>query len=349
MNVTALFALALDPARVLTAQGLTPDPWQREVLFSTARDILLNCSRGAGKSRVTSALALHTALFRPRSLVLLVSRSLRQSTELFRYVKQGYRALERPLPAVKDNECQLELANGSRLLALPGREETIRSFQGVNLLILDEAARVPDTLFSSLSPMTGVSGGRTICRSTPFGQRGFFWREWHNPAVNWKRCRVPWHECPRLTAEFIENERRKFGESWIRQEYECSFEAREGLVYPEFEQCVMDGGRAPAAGERRVGGIDFGFRNPFAALWGFLDRDGVLHVTDEIYQREKTLDVLSRQLPRGVTWYADPAGAGDIAALRRANHRVLKGLNDLRLGIQAVTSRIRTGRRTVGG
>ena len=69
MNVTALFALALDPARILTAQGLTPDPWQREVLLSTARDILLNCSRGAGKSRVTSALALHTALFRPRSLV----------------------------------------------------------------------------------------------------------------------------------------------------------------------------------------------------------------------------------------------------------------------------------------
>src|SRR5438132_13259 len=103
----------------------------------------------------------------PRSLVLLVSRSLRQSTELFRYVKQGYRALERPVPAVKDNECQLELANGSRLVALPGREETVRSFQGVSLLILDEAARVPDTLFSSLSPMTGVSGGRTICLSTP--------------------------------------------------------------------------------------------------------------------------------------------------------------------------------------
>ena len=149
------------------------------------------------------------------------------------------------MPAVKDNECQLELANGSRLVALPGREETIRSFQGVSLLILDEAARVPDTLFSSLSPMTGVSGGRTICLSTPFGQRGFFWREWHNPNVPWTRFRVLWHECPRLTPAFIDNERRKFGESWIRQEYECSFEAREGLVYPEFEQCVTDGGRAP--------------------------------------------------------------------------------------------------------
>lgn len=105
-------ALALDPTRVLAAQGLTPDPWQRAVLFATARDVLLCCSRGAGKSRVTSALALHTALCRPRSLVLLVSRSLRQSTELFRYVKQGYRALGRPVETVKDNETQLEFANG---------------------------------------------------------------------------------------------------------------------------------------------------------------------------------------------------------------------------------------------
>jgi hypothetical protein len=34
-------------------------------------------------------------------------------------------------------------------------------------------------------------------------------------------------------------------------------------------------GPAPQGG-RRVGGIDFGFRNPFAAVWGTLDRDGIL-------------------------------------------------------------------------
>jgi hypothetical protein len=351
MNEAALLAAALDPVRLLTAQGLTPDPWQRDVLFSTARAILLCCSRGAGKSRVTSALALHTALFKPGSLILLASRSLRQSTELFRYVKQGYRAVGRPVDAVKDNECQLELANGSRLVALPGREETIRAFQGVNLLILDEAARIPDELFASVAPMTGVSGGRTVCLSTPFGQRGFFWREWHNDAVPWTRFRVPWQQCPRLTAEFIDNERRKFGDAWIRQEYECSFESREGVVYPDFAQCLMDTplghGLETVPQRRRLGGIDFGFRNPFAAVWGFLDRDGVLHITDEIYKRETTLDVLAGMLPKGILWYADPAGAGDIATLIRANHRVRKGINDLRLGIQTVTAWIRTGKLKV--
>jgi hypothetical protein len=347
VNDTALLALALDPTRILTAQGLAADPWQRELLFSTARDILLNCSRGAGKSRVTSALALHTALTQPRSLVLLVSRSLRQATELFRYVKEGYRALGRPIDALKDNECQLELANRSRVVALPGREETIRSFQGVRLLILDEAARIPDELYSSVSPMTGVSGGRTVCLSTPFGQRGFFWREWHNEQVAWTRFRIPWQQCPRLTLAFIDNERRKFGDAWIRQEYECSFEAREGLVYPDFAQCLTDNPPAVPVGQRRVGGIDFGFRNPFAAVWGFVDANDVLHLVGEIYRSQTPLHVLAAALPRGVLWYADPAGRTEIEELRADGHKVLRGINSLRLGLQAVTARLRTGRLRV--
>ena len=106
MNNAAMLSLSLDPTAILTAQNLEPDPWQRQLLLSKAPAILLNCSRGAGKSRTTSALALHTALFRCESLVLLISRSQRQANELFRYVKQGYRAIGRPLEAIKETETQ---------------------------------------------------------------------------------------------------------------------------------------------------------------------------------------------------------------------------------------------------
>lgn len=34
-------ALALDPTQILRAQGITPDPWQAELLYSTARSVLL--------------------------------------------------------------------------------------------------------------------------------------------------------------------------------------------------------------------------------------------------------------------------------------------------------------------
>jgi hypothetical protein len=214
----------------------------------------------------------------------------------------------------------------------------------VRLLILDEAARVPDDLYGSVSPMTGVTQGRTICLSTPFGQRGFFWREWFAEDAPWVRFEVPWQKCPRLSAEFVAEERRKFGDAWISQEYECSFVSMEGLVYPEFEQCVVsDLSVSLEVRGTLVGGIDFGFRNPFAAVWGVLDHDGVLHLTHERYLRQTPLSDHARALPRGVMWYADPAGRTEIEELRRAGHKVRRGNNDIRPGIAAMTARIRTG------
>jgi hypothetical protein len=96
-----------------------------------------------------------------------------------------------------------------------------------------------------------------------------------------------------------------------------------------------------------VGGLDWGYRNPFAALWGALDGDDVLTVTGERYVRETPLHEHVRHLPPGVTWYADPAGAQEIASLRQAGFLVYKANNDLRPGIAAVQARLQTGRLRV--
>ena len=117
----ALLLLALDPSRVMLGRGLTPDPWQRRLLLDPGRQVLLNCSRQSGKSQTVAALAVHTAVFRPGSLILLVSPSLRQSTELFRKVLDGYQAIGRPIAARAATQTRLELANHSRVLCLPGK------------------------------------------------------------------------------------------------------------------------------------------------------------------------------------------------------------------------------------
>jgi hypothetical protein len=351
MDAQQLLALALDPARILTAQGLTPDPWQQELLFQPRRQVLLNCSRQSGKSSVAAALALHTALFRRGSLILLVSPSLRQSNELFRKALDGYQAIGRPLPCRAASQSRLELINNSRIVSLPGREETVRSFSKVNLLVIDEAARVPDDLYRALRPMLAVSRGRLVCLSTPFGRRGFFHQEWSDPRADWQRIEVPWQQCPRIAPEFIAAERLALGDSWVRQEYECSFEALAGLVYPDFAgQCAV--ADAPSAlptspTSPTLGGIDFGYRNPFAALWGHQDRDGVLWITGERYERQCTILEHAQHLPRKVTWYADPAGAEEIAALRQFGLVVRKGGNELRAGIAAVRARLEAGKLKV--
>jgi hypothetical protein len=343
-----LLALALDPARILEARGLRPDPWQRALLLSGDRQVLLNASRQSGKSTVVSALALHTVLFTPGALVLLVSPSLRQSAEIFRKVLDAYKALGRPVPALSRTQLRLELANGSRVLCLPGREDTIRSFGGVNLLVIDEAARVADDLYRSVRPMLAVSQGRLIALSTPFGQRGWFYQEWSG-AGPWKRVQVTWRDCPRITPEFIAEETRALGPAWVAQEYETLFTALEGLVYPDFAQAVVEEWPAPTG--RPVGGIDFGWRNPFAAVWGVLDRDDVLWIEGERYLTQTPLHEHAAALRqrKGVEWYADPAGATEIAELRAGGLAVRRGDNDIRLGIAAVSARLRTGRLKVLG
>jgi hypothetical protein len=350
MMARRLLALALDPTRILRAQGLTADPWQRDLLLSTDRQVLLNCSRQSGKSTTVAALALHTALFRSPALVLILSPGLRQSGELFRKVKDAYNALNRPSAAVLENNTTLELANGSRIVSLPGKESTIRSYSNVALLLLDEASRVVDELYRSVRPMLAVSQGRLIALSTPFGQRGFFWHEWlHN--TSFKKVKVTWHDCPRITPAFIAQERASLGDQWVRQEYECSFEALAGLVYPDFhEQAVIDL-LPPTLNGRLVGGLDFGWRNPFAALWSRRDHDDVLTLIGERYLRQTPLHEHAQALRQqpGVMWYADPAGATEIAELRSAGLAVRRGDNDIRLGIAAVSARLRTGRLKVLG
>ena len=122
MSPARTLALMLDPALILTAQGLAPDPWQRDLLLSTDNSVLLCCSRQAGKSTTVSALAVHTALLRVPALTLILWPSQRQSGETFRKIKDAYNALGRPAGAVVENQSTLELAKGSRVVCLPGAQ-----------------------------------------------------------------------------------------------------------------------------------------------------------------------------------------------------------------------------------
>jgi hypothetical protein len=207
----------------MVAAGMTPDPWQSELLQNDWQRALLLCSRQAGKSTVTGALATHTALYQPGSLTLLLSAAQRQSGELFKTVKNFYHAIPDVVPVKQESALQMELVNGSRIIALPGREQTIRGYAGVDLLVIDEASRVDDALYYSTRPMLAVSGGRLIALTTPFGKRGFFHQEWTEEGDDWQRTKITALQVPRISSEFLEEERRALGEWWYLQEYFCEF------------------------------------------------------------------------------------------------------------------------------
>jgi hypothetical protein len=121
LNDLTTLAAALDPAVLFEqAVGAEPDGWQAKVLRSMAARQLLLCCRQAGKSSVTAVLGLHMALYQPGAPVLLLARSQRQSGELFKKLAGFYRTLGRPVAADSASAATLSLANGSRVVSLPG-------------------------------------------------------------------------------------------------------------------------------------------------------------------------------------------------------------------------------------
>lgn len=130
---------------------------------------------------------------------------------------------------------------------------------------------------------------------------------------------------------------------------------REGLVYPGFDACIVEsnGARIP---DPSVGGIDFGYHNKFAALWGHIDHDDVLWITGMRYVSGTTVPVHAALIPRGVRYSCDPAQPESIAQLRSHGHeclpcvhRPVRGASGemkkpVLAGIDMVSERIRTGR-----
>lgn len=223
-------SMGLSAVSLMEAAGMTPDPWQADLLQSRADRTLLLCGRQTGKSTISSLLGLHLALYSPGSLVLLLSPSLRQSQELFRRVSEFYNSLKRPIPATAETTQKLELGNGSRIVSLPAQERTVRGYSAASLLIVDEAARVLDELYHTVRPMLATGGGRLILLSTPWGKRGFFYEEWGGIG-DWLRIEVPATSCKRIKESFLEEERRSLPEAWFRQEYLCEFVERSGQLF----------------------------------------------------------------------------------------------------------------------
>jgi hypothetical protein len=222
---------ATDAALLAARAGYLVDDWQRDVLRSTHHQILMNCSRQSGKSTITALMALHQAIYTDSSLVLLLSPSLRQSQELFRKTKSSLRALGRDAQSIEEeSSLRVELANGSRIVCLPGKEGSVRGYSSVSLLIIDEAARVEDELYQAVRPMLAVSRGRIVLLSTPFGKRGFFWRTWNEPQ-GWHVVTVNAYSCPRIDREWLESERLQIPDMFFRSEYLCEFTEAEDSVF----------------------------------------------------------------------------------------------------------------------
>ena len=229
------------PLALAEALGLALDGWQRRVLASTARRLILKGPRQIGKSTVSGLLSLHVALTVPGSLVLLIAPTQDQSKESARAVRGMAAdlglATEEHAEAIAPtalSASRIEFPSGSRVVALPGRSEAgIRGYARPALVVCDEAARIAEPTYAALRPMLVASPtGRLFLLSTPWNKAGTFYRTWTGGSPAWERVEVAAADCPRLSPEFLATERAELPAWVFDREYGGLFSDDEQTVFP---------------------------------------------------------------------------------------------------------------------
>jgi hypothetical protein len=214
-------AYRLDPALwVREIVQVTPAPWQESFLRAPLGvAILALTARQVGKTTVASWGIAHSMIFSANSLSVIACPAQRQSAEAVRRVREAL--LKAGQKLTSDNVYGLELGNGSRVLALPGSDDSIRGLTVDGWIVADEAARLPEDLIAALRPLRARRPqARLAMLSTAWSRSDPFWTAWASDDPSFIRLKATADSSSELFAPgFLEQERRALGEHAFNREY----------------------------------------------------------------------------------------------------------------------------------
>src|SRR5439155_12342525 len=213
-------AYQIDPVLwVRHVLGVEPTAWQMEFLRAPGgASIIALTARQAGKTTTAAWAIAFFMLFTPGSLSVIACPAQRQSGEAVRRVREIFFQLGVELKS--DHVYGLELKNGSRVLALPGSDDSIRGLTVDGWIIADEAARLDNDLISALRPMRARRPqARFAMLSTAWSRTDPFWTAWSDDDPSWLRLTATADIPGLFSAEFLAQERRALGEDIFKREY----------------------------------------------------------------------------------------------------------------------------------
>lgn len=281
--------------------------FQKKLAASTSRFLIALWSRQTGKGYTTSFIATRGAMTEDRSKWLIVAPTERQALETLDKCKTWVKAAnlsvaesEEEFDALeKDTKVKakvIELPNGSKIYALPGKPTSLRGFTGS--VIIDEFAffenqkEVWKAVYAVIvNPMASIK--RIIITSTPNGKGDMFYKlvdeNLLNPKegrkIKWEVQKVTIHEAAKdweaagklngMTAEqYVEEVKAGFDtpEAWP-QEFECAFLDTDNVLLSfdmitaaESTEAALHGFDETEPGTF-YGGFDFGRTSDPSVFW----------------------------------------------------------------------------------
>lgn len=261
--------------------------------------------------------------------------------------------------AYKQSEGRVVLTNGSELLLRSLDDWEHRRGLSLAFAWLDEGVLCGYPAWRVLKARLRQRGfaPQAWITSTPRGQDQFYRDFEVAPDARHRLIRAATRDNPYLPGDYAAS--LGYAGSFALQELEGRFVAREGLVYRLRPEHLAP---APAIADclEVIGGLDWGFRNPFqVSIIGVLPLG--YHLLTEYRVREAALEatvipaIVSRAREYDVRrWYADPArpdliaaiaahleGAGLRSAIQPADNALLDGIDTVRSLMEAAPPRLR--------
>jgi len=232
------------------------DPWQQEIIDHEG-SLTLVSGRQVGKSTTVGRRRAKLMLEYPGSISLIIAPAQRQSSQLFIKTMswlqiEHTKAIEaaggfKPDPQVSQRrnmelrrlfehkhgifaeqptKTLVTLKTGSMCWSLPaGKTGTYLRTFALDFLDVDEAAYVPEPVYTAIKPMLAVAAkkglGWETFLSTPFGTGGFF----HDAceSEDYKHFYKSSEDCDRIPKEFLLKERKRLSKREYAQEWQGKF------------------------------------------------------------------------------------------------------------------------------
>jgi len=208
-----------DPAKFFEfVTGFAPHSYQVAFLTEKSRLVAVRAGRKVGKTTMCAVKALYQAMTKEKQEILIVAPYWRQSNYLFWKILDIVhdvpliRESAGETVGLKETQTEIHFVTGSKIYCLPGRKvETISGFNP-NIIIVDEAADVPEEVLSELESSFFATAGQLFMVGTPRNPFGKFYDAFREGS-GFKTYHISALNCPHISKEAIQTYRKRYTET----------------------------------------------------------------------------------------------------------------------------------------
>lgn len=204
--------------------GAEPDPWQAEVLEAIARGdrrISVRSGHGVGKSTIASWASVWYILTRYPVKIVITAPTKAQLydalyAELRTWIDKLPEELSGFLEVKSDSVVFTPSPAGAFISVRTSRAETPEAMAGVHsenvMLIGDEASGIPEQVYEAAAGSMSGENAVTLLFGNPVRSSGYFFDTHHKVKHLWTTFHVSCEDSSRVSREWIEEMRVKYGE-----------------------------------------------------------------------------------------------------------------------------------------